>query len=252
MSTNGEPRVSMHPVALPLALACKPRPALKTGLFKFTLDTELPAQPLTDIFDDFLYSYQEAGMDITETLGNAAAQAIGFQFWCGNNSDYSSSTSVNSQQPAVVSILVSKTAGRYRVQSDCLPAVLCIIAELDRRLSQRIYQIQNPTSDATGGRKPVSHSNLQPVVSCADNLPLDEYFALISIHFSTRQRLQDYLSQLNDGAHQFRMIEKRLLVRFKDRNPTALGGLDVLMKESYRKLLSLGMCVNLSFISIFF
>jgi hypothetical protein len=35
------------------------------------------------------------------------------------------------------------------------------------------------------------------------------------------------------------MVEKRLLVRYKDRNPTPMGGLDSLMKETYAKLLAL-------------
>ena len=48
------------------------------------------------------------------------------------------------------------------------------------------------------------------------------------------------MSKLNDESHQFRVINKRLLVRFKDRNPTALGGLDNIMKKTYSKIIELG------------
>ena len=46
-------------------------------------------------------------------------------------------------------------------------------------------------------------------------------------------------SQLNDSAAQFRTIEKRLLVRFKDRNAVPLQQLDVVMAETYHRLMQL-------------
>jgi hypothetical protein len=39
------------------------------------------------------------------------------------------------------------------------------------------------------------------------------------------------------------MVEKRLLVRYKDRNPTPLSGLDALMRETYNKLLAISKCL---------
>ena len=52
-------------------------------------------------------------------------------------------------------------------------------------------------------------------------------------------RINELTTQLNDVAHQYRMVEKRLLVRYKDRNPTPLGGLDALMKETYDRLIAI-------------
>jgi Bardet-Biedl syndrome 9 protein len=89
-----------------------------------------------------------------------------------------------------------------------------------------MYQ-SNPLPDA------VSH------VKCADPLPLDQYFSIIQSHFQCRVKISELTSQLNDVAHQYRMVEKRLLVRYKDRNPTALGGLDYLMKDTYNKLIAI-------------
>jgi hypothetical protein len=48
------------------------------------------------------------------------------------------------------------------------------------------------------------------------------------------------VSELNDRAHQFRLIEKRLLVRFKDRNPAPLNNLDVLLNSTHEQLITLG------------
>jgi Bardet-Biedl syndrome 9 protein len=251
LSPSGEPRVTLHSVALPLHLACRPKPAAKAAQFKVTLDTEHPAQPLTDLFDDFLLSAHDLGTDVGELLGSSAAQAMGFQFWSNSPLDAagpsssSSSSSSSYQLPAVVSILVSKAAGRYRVQSDSLPALLLIVAELEQRLSVRLAHINGGGGgNAAGGRNRLdsasASTSLPPgSIKCEDPLPLAEFFATITAHFETRRSLNDLLSRLNDTAHQFRMVQKRLLVRFKDRNPTPLGGLDSLMRESYNTLLRL-------------
>ena len=42
---------------------------------------------------------------------------------------------------------------------------------------------------------------------------------------------------LSERAHQFRSIQKRLLVRFKDRNPSPLSNLDLLFEDTYRHLI---------------
>jgi Bardet-Biedl syndrome 9 protein len=67
--------------------------------------------------------------------------------------------------------------------------------------------------------------------------------AVCQAHFQARQNIAQLNAQLNDVAHQYRMVEKRLLVRYKDRNPTPMGGLDSLMKETYAKLLALSKCL---------
>ena len=77
------------------------------------------------------------------------------------------------------------------------------------------------------------------LVKCTDPLPLEQYLNTITAHFQTRQRIALLSAQLNDAAHQYRMVEKRLLVRYKDRNPTPLSGLDSLMKEAYDRLIAL-------------
>lgn len=43
--------------------------------------------------------------------------------------------------PAVASILVSKNAGRYRIQGDSYPAMLLVLEELEKRLHARILSL---------------------------------------------------------------------------------------------------------------
>lgn len=48
------------------------------------------------------------------------------------------------------------------------------------------------------------------------------------------------MERLNSAAHQYRVVEKRLLVHFRARNPSPLGRLDVLSEETYLRLVDLG------------
>jgi len=198
---------------------------LKSAAYKFTLDSGQPPVPLTELFDDLIFALKEAGQNVSDVVGNTESQALGFQMWA-------SPQELNNAPPATVSILVSKSGGRYRVQSDCLAAIYLISSELERRLNVQMTQGQvNPPPEKIGG----IISNIR----CEDRLPLDVFFEEIAAHFDTRKNLQSYFSQLNDTSHLFRVIQKRLLTRFKDRNASALGGLDVIMRETYSQLIRL-------------
>ena len=302
-SPGGDPRVSTHSVPLPLAVACRLKPASKNATHKLTLDTPgVPALSLTELFEDMVVANAETG-SLEEVPGQA--NAMGFQMWSSGgsgdllpeegaaaaSSSSSSSASAGQSVPAssLVSILVSKNAGRYRVQSgtaasrawamrativtiprrhnntvntptpfltittiivivttnitifattitiftiaitDSMPALFLVVDELEKRLNARLAQ---------KGVVATASSSQGRLVSTEDTYPLNDYFAVIRAHFHTRRQLADQVSLLNDRAHQFRMVQKRLLVRFKDRNPTPLGGLDALMKESYASLIT--------------
>jgi Bardet-Biedl syndrome 9 protein len=251
-TASNEPRVAQHTITVPLLLACRPRPALKAAAHKITLDTLHPALPLSELFADFLSSAEEH-MDLGDIgIGGTGggASSLGFQLWTNSVQNTGAGTGTGTGtgtgaaphlQPAVVSILVSKNTGRYRVQSDSLPALFLILSELERRLSKHIATAED-ISAAYSSSSPsaTSSSALSPskrAVTCDDEYPLDEYFASIRLHFQLRGTLAEQLSMLNNSAHQFRMVQRRLLVRFKDRNPTPLLGLDTLMRESYSALL---------------
>ena len=224
LSSKGEPRIASHVIQLPIFLACRPKAPMKSALCKVVIDTEVAAVSLTDLFDDFLFASQESGCDVSDVLGSNATQAMGFQLWAPVSNTASSSATDSQQLSSVVSILVSKNAGRYRVQADSYPALYLIIEELEKRLTQKMNG-SDPTSTTA--------------VKCTDSLPIEEYFSVINEHFKLRLLLVQLNSQLNDLAHQFRLVQKRLLVRFKDRNPTPLGGLDFLLKETYSKIIQL-------------
>lgn len=69
-----------------------------------------------------------------------------------------------------------------------------------------------------------------------DTLPLADLFNKIDTHFQARLKLEEMKDSLDRRAKQFRVVQKRLLVRYKDRNSAPLNGLDVLMRGTYEQI----------------
>lgn len=315
-SPKGEPGIITYSFELPLFVSVRPKPPTKSAPVKLILDTEYPAIPLTELFSDVLFAYQETGMDVSDVLGSNAAQALGFQTQApvlniemdavealqqglktagvldrlsvlqqsttyGSNVTSSSGLNgdadllpgqqfdVNSSEhpqtvqvrlPEVasniapsVSILVSKNAGRYRIQSESYPALAGLCAELEKRLQLRLHEapnanlsIMSPTSTTKSeSTHSHAHGHTLPYVFCSEALPTEEFFGYIAQHLSLRHALLYKTRVLQDRTTQYRMIEKRLLVRFKDKNPTPLHGLEVMLQDTYQQILILGKFLNL-------
>lgn len=68
---------------------------------------------------------------------------------------------------------------------------------------------------------------------------MQDFYVLIDDHFQRRGDLQRASESLNRAAHQYRVVEKRLLSRFKERNPAPLDSLDVVSEETYQRLVEL-------------
>lgn len=64
-------------------------------------------------------------------------------------------------------------------------------------------------------------------------LPLQDLFDLMEVHFGLRHAEKKLLKYLEQRTVQFRMIQKRLLNRFKDKNPSPLNNLDFLLNHTY-------------------
>ncbi len=118
-------------------------------------------------------------------------------------------------------VLVSKKAGRYRLQSNQLDVMWILTSALIQRLHQHY------ASDAGSG------ADGPFAMSFNEELPMAPYFDLIDAHFALRVQLVEHKSALEALAHQFRAVQKRLLARFKDKNPAPLKQLDFLLEETY-------------------
>ena len=80
---RGEPCSVAHEVELPLILAARIRPPTKKAAHKLVLSTagSNTALNLTDLFDDFILSNQDAGLDCSAILGASANTAMGLMLW---------------------------------------------------------------------------------------------------------------------------------------------------------------------------
>jgi Bardet-Biedl syndrome 9 protein len=113
ITAAGESRCARCDVMLPLCVVAVPTPLVKHTDFKVTLDVNRLPPPLASLFDDVLQSHPE----VARTLeGNATALSL--QFHCGLDA----------------TVLISKSAGRYRIQSSAFEGLWLLCDEIERRL----------------------------------------------------------------------------------------------------------------------
>ena len=74
--------------------------------------------------------------------------------------------------------------------------------------------------------------------SYSSSLPLQEFFNEIDSYFMKRKQYKSSLDILTQRMAQFRSIERRLLTRFKDKTPSALTNLDMLLEGTYKQVQS--------------
>lgn len=257
-SENGnEPRTVTSNFELPLSLACSlvpPTPQHKSlSSFKLTLTTNQNPCLLKSLFSDLLHSFvacRDVKEDVNPVTGSAGNTVMVFRYTGLTDSTHD------------VTILVSKSGGRYRVQSASLPALWMTTYALWFRLSKESTKM---------------------VVSYSDDPPLKDFITVVDTHLASRHRLVDAFSKLNDSSHQvplplflfihllyqppslslclplppfvytrtpsyhpislpayvqLRVVQKRLLAKFKDRNPSPLGQLGPLMELAHGVVIS--------------
>ena len=123
---------------------------------------------------------------------------------------------------ADVTVIASKNGGRYRVQGSAFESLWIMSSELTRRLKSYYRE-----------------RGVDLKIQCPDEIPArlqTAYFPIIDAHFAARQHSQQVQQELGELAHQFRAIQKRLLVRFRDKNPAPLTSLETLFQHTYSRL----------------
>jgi len=213
-TASGESRCARCELSLPLCMVCRPIPTVKNPKYKITLDTNRMPPPLSALFEDVLATSPQMGPD-------AAVSALSLQYHCGLDA----------------TVLVSKNAGRYRIQSSAFEGLWLLADELMRRLKAYFGSASRRQSADSEGEEPFTPVYGEP-------LPLQEYFELIDEHLRCRIELAEANEQLDKRAHQFRVIEKRLLVRLKDRNPAPMQNLELLFEGTYAQLMQLASAVE--------
>ncbi|XP_017775274.1 PREDICTED: protein PTHB1 [Nicrophorus vespilloides] len=124
-----------------------------------------------------------------------------------------------SNEGSPVTILLAKSSQRYRLQSDSLASLNLCTQELIRRLQK--YFANNKTFKITFN----------------SSLPLTQLVQYINEHFEYRRKVNFLQNELIQLGAQFRLIQKRLISKFKDKNPTPLTNLDMLLNDTYNETL---------------
>lgn len=65
-------------------------------------------------------------------------------------------------------------------------------------------------------------------------------YSSIDTHWKAQQAVRGTETALADIAQQHRAVQKRLLMRFKDRQPSSVAHLDLLLADTFQQLLQLG------------
>ena len=68
------------------------------------------------------------------------------------------------------------------------------------------------------------------------SLPIREYFELINFHLDLRKSMATKKKQLEEHCERLRVIEKRILLKLKDRNNSNLGNLESLLNVQHQKV----------------
>ena len=122
LTAAGEPRTAQCKIELPMFFFARLIPPVKEPTFKFKLDTNKPPVMLATLFEDMV-----GQLDGTETeIEGTSNYVLSFKYWVEDDN----------QTPLNATILLSKNAGRYRVQSHYLPALWFVGNELCKRLKK--------------------------------------------------------------------------------------------------------------------
>ncbi|XP_066154098.1 protein PTHB1 [Euwallacea fornicatus] len=113
-------------------------------------------------------------------------------------------------------VLLAKSTEKFRLQSDSL-TILSVLVEL---LACRLRS-----------------SAIDCKISLASQLPTTEIFNYANDHFATKQKVKDLQSHLSQLNAQFRLIQKRLIAKYRAKNPISLKSLELLLNDTYADIL---------------
>ena len=180
-----------------------------------------PCAPVKDADYKVTLSTNKPAVSLLElfpefVLDSSMANAAGFQLYGG----------------PTITVLSSKTSQRYRLQSEDLAAIWTITEVVKQRLEEKFRRGDGST---------------ELECSYTSSLPIQEFFTEIDAHWAARQAVVQAEAVLAQRMSQFRAIQRRLLTRFKDKTPTPLTNLDLLLDGTQRQVV--GSCEQCSGLS---
>lgn len=176
---------------------------MKLDGFKVTFETNKEPIQMKQLFSAEIDSATER---VKGKYDSQTANVFTVQYWNGN----------------MATVLVSKNTGKYRIQGSSFYCLWMLAKTVLERLKNQ-FSKDNSFK-----------------VAYSDVLPLKDFFDVVEKHFQIRSSLVEIENSLNDHSQQFRSIQKRLLLRFKDKSPPSLNHLEILLQNTYQIILDLG------------
>ncbi|KAI4461025.1 parathyroid hormone-responsive b1 [Holotrichia oblita] len=169
-------------------------------------------QPLKDNKHKITLNLNETSVPLVEL----------FPEFIGENSLSSSSNAIGlkyfTPDSPPVTILAAKSSKRYRLQSEDLVCLNLLVEEVVRRLKEYYANRKSFT------------------ITYSAQLPIDECVKCVKNHFEIVQEMTSLQDELNLLSSQYRLIQKRLITKFKQKNPTPLNNLDILLQKTYEDI----------------
>eukprot|EP00927_Polykrikos_kofoidii_P086089 TRINITY_DN9542_c0_g1_i3.p1 TRINITY_DN9542_c0_g1~~TRINITY_DN9542_c0_g1_i3.p1 ORF type:complete len:886 (-),score=138.16 TRINITY_DN9542_c0_g1_i3:203-2605(-) len=207
-SSSNEPRTCVTNFRLPLALVAKVIQPVKSATYKIQLDCSRMPPSLQTLFSNMLQQPH-----VPASFGQGMTNLLSVQYVSGTEA----------------TVLVSKSSCRCCVQASEFASLWLLTQELCQRLQEHFAAVD---AQSGGGEEPFS-------ITYQDSLPLHDYFALLDDHFGLRKNLEELRTDLGNRTQQYRVIQKRLLIRYKDRNPSPLNHLDGLLAVTFEQTVQL-------------
>ncbi|XP_074605309.1 Bardet-Biedl syndrome 9 [Brevipalpus obovatus] len=216
-SEKNVPKVIRDTFHLPLSLVCRTVQATRDLPLRLTFDLLAKSGSPNPL------DLRQILLDLTNSE-SMASSGTGGEGSMNIESDYVS-IGFYAESSVNVSIYVhgkQSSSQQIRIQSNSLHGLSFIIVELLNRLAFFKYSIEHGKMD----RKQV---------------PIKEYLALVDQRFATRIKLLETSARLGQLSGYYRAIQKRLLVKFRDRNSSSLSNMDILIEDIHSKILK---CTN--------
>ncbi|XP_044732129.1 protein PTHB1 [Chrysoperla carnea] len=115
----------------------------------------------------------------------------------------------------IVTILAAKSSQRYRLQSDSIASLNYLTQDLILRLKKHFIKQKDFN-----------------ITQTSTSLPISQLLDAIDRHFKSRQNVLELQTESAQYATQYRMIEKRLMSKLKEKTPSTLTNLQMLLDDT--------------------
>lgn len=197
-NTAGSPKVLCNSCFLPLDALAKSGKPTKENKYVISLDV------ISSSNINFGNLFPDLSMDNEDDF--SSKKEIGIEFLIP--STYTVTIKISSKNPKQT----------FRIESDSFEEFAFVTTEIIRRLQSQHVKFDAAAIDRENG------------------LQLKSFFNIIDKHHEIRNKIITAESSLAKSMAQLRTIEKRFLVKLKDRNPAPLNDVDLILHHSSIKV----------------